>query len=1212
MPAITTTVEKALITTDGEMLQMRFSYPAPTIVVQDATTISFTDNNDDDTMRIQDSANGFGALADKVGQQIAITGATNSANNFYWEIRSYTDAGDITVGIRNNTAQASMTQDRDGVTEAAGASVTISLVEIETNVTSHGTITVGGDVSTVADVIAAPTRQVDHTVYVNLTAELRTPLLWGQSATVSGTAGGVWVYGHGGQNSAFSDYEVFSTSSRMVADTEYGYDNCQFTSVGIGDAPAGITGAADPTTNANLVSLWAADLQGALDGSSVGSTVPLEDQVGSNDITCTVGWDYVATDDAFDNGFAGWKNFNHPTQNWRLQLKPVGSPDWDSGTGHTVIMVAKCTGTANSGTGTISYDQRTVGVGADINGGSASFCRPSSASRRGTQVLTGRCQADGTGHTWINYSKINNSRLAGKDVGFGHMGVNYIEAVMGRIYYFDTALTDEEIESYTRFLLNLYEADWAPSFWIKSDGNDSNLGHATSALATVDEAIQRCAFDSRPHLLFEEGDDLDFSAITSTIFTPQSSNEGGNKDQRKADSTQDPMYPCVLRTVRTSAREPVATLRMNPLADFTVTGSLAPLQNAFIYGLSLRVGEKIPTNSILRNGSDDPVNTTGTAQPYYYRNTTTSEAFYEGTLADGQSYGDQTSVQFVNCHGVGVGIQNVQEDRLTGIATSTQFINCSSSHAWGSGHTLPHFVQTMGMYYYNGLIFPSPGHEPTDSLEPADIFSRGIYDQYDGGGSHVIKNYMVVDDASSPIQFRNGGVLIRSSIVDSPSGWSATLLDSAFIDCIQDGSFTSSAAQDINWGAIAANNASMRFERCLFLPENEGGTVGNAECFKIINDASSQDENATVGSGPANQWAPIGSTWQTTLIKDCTVANRYAYPIRAELAENITVEGCLFQTPNYMIDVNFDDTELASAGYAFTDNVFDSTGTESFATTDSGDRTLSEFEGLITTASGNVEAGIEFQYNTRSFKSYAGKKLVGITDATSLDLALEMVRRKVEMDAYDEEYTYDYIFDWIRNGYYSTSHAGRGAVKTLVDLGGGSSQPPITGGGTGPWGVRASVTDIPKFVEKVRAHSVVLTNRGWEQRLAGTDPDKGLTEVIVAGRFAQEASGNQAPYFFEGVNSLDRTLEGISGAAIKPYIIEIVDPDKVLKGDSVMVGSSDGIPQGLEVIKMSLKSPLEIFAITGTPEVAGSDQLEIVFTDGEDEITAMISYKIEG
>jgi hypothetical protein len=176
---------------------------------------------------------------------------------------------------------------------------------------------------------------------------------------------------------------------------------------------------------------------------------------------------------------------------------------------------------------------------------------------------------------------------------------------------------------------------------------------------------------------------------------------------------------------------------------------------------------------------------------------------------------------------------------------------------------------------------------------------------------------------------------------------------------------------------------------------------------------------------------------------------------------------------------------------------------------------------------------------------------------------------------------------------------------------GTTMNPPPLPKSRGFWGLRASRMDIPKFIQKNFQDSAILTRRGWEQRLPGSNPDKGMTEVVVAGNFGIPAGNNEAPYFFEGVNPLSRTLEGTSGSPINPYIIEIVDPHKVLEGDSVSVVSNVGIPTGLSVQKMSINSPLEIFAIVGTPSSSGTGSFDIVFEDGSSsQIAATITYDI--
>lgn len=160
----------------------------------------------------------------------------------------------------------------------------------------------------------------------------------------------------------------------------------------------------------------------------------------------------------------------------------------------------------------------------------------------------------------------------------------------------------------------------------------------------------------------------------------------------------------------------------------------------------------------------------------------------------------------------------------------------------------------------------------------------------------------------------------------------------------------------------------------------------------------------------------------------------------------------------------------------------------------------------------------------------------------------------------------------------------------------------------GSWGIIGDFTNAPKFIEGVRRNSLILTKRGWEQRLAGTDPSKCLMEVVVAGNFGIPSGSNQSPVHYTGDNPI-RLLTGVSSTAIVPYIIEINDPDKILGGDSVSVGATTGLPVGLSVVKLSLNSPMEVFAITGTPTEAATGNINITFSDtGGGSVMVSIPY----
>ena len=161
------------------------------------------------------------------------------------------------------------------------------------------------------------------------------------------------------------------------------------------------------------------------------------------------------------------------------------------------------------------------------------------------------------------------------------------------------------------------------------------------------------------------------------------------------------------------------------------------------------------------------------------------------------------------------------------------------------------------------------------------------------------------------------------------------------------------------------------------------------------------------------------------------------------------------------------------------------------------------------------------------------------------------------------------------------------------------------------WGVKSSRENIPKFIPEHLRDSCILTDRGWEQRLAGSRRDSGQMEVIIAGNFGSLGGNNSSPRVFNGVNDTSRTLYGIASTAIEPYIIEVQDPDKVLGNDSVSVGSVTGLPTGLSLDKASINSPMEIFRISGTPSGSGSGNIEIIFVDTTGgSVSATIAYDI--
>jgi len=170
---------------------------------------------------------------------------------------------------------------------------------------------------------------------------------------------------------------------------------------------------------------------------------------------------------------------------------------------------------------------------------------------------------------------------------------------------------------------------------------------------------------------------------------------------------------------------------------------------------------------------------------------------------------------------------------------------------------------------------------------------------------------------------------------------------------------------------------------------------------------------------------------------------------------------------------------------------------------------------------------------------------------------------------------------------------------------------PSVGGVAGGWGLTASTANRPLWLGDKIMKSAVLTKRGWETRLPGTDNPE-MMEVVVAGSFGSTVADNQAPEIYEGAFPLTRELSGISGAEISPYFIEIVDPDSGLEADAITPGTTAGLPAGLVVEAASAtSSPVQMFRIVGTADFATSGTATLQFTDaGGSSAVGLVNYNI--
>lgn len=166
-------------------------------------------------------------------------------------------------------------------------------------------------------------------------------------------------------------------------------------------------------------------------------------------------------------------------------------------------------------------------------------------------------------------------------------------------------------------------------------------------------------------------------------------------------------------------------------------------------------------------------------------------------------------------------------------------------------------------------------------------------------------------------------------------------------------------------------------------------------------------------------------------------------------------------------------------------------------------------------------------------------------------------------------------------------------------------------GGNDGYGIYANAASKPKWLTRDTVDSAVLTRRGWEVRASGNGNPRAY-ELIVSGGFGLSSQNNDPPQVYNGIYPINRLLQGISGAAIDPFLIEVVDPNKILNQQVIRVGSTSNVPSGLSIVKISDETtPTDVFVISGTPTQAGSGTMEIIFDDSTGGFTiANVTYSI--
>jgi hypothetical protein len=1008
----TTLLKRARITPDGAVLQMVFQHDAE-IIIDAATTVAFISAGDDMNLTITDTNNGFTPL--EVGDMIEVTGSLASANNFYWLVKTKVSSGEIEVRVRHNATQPNTTQNRDGETSVAGAPITISRIT-GSLVPTCGSITIGGDASTTATVVMCKSEHYLHKVYTYVDAEIATPITWGQNVTLTAAQDAAWVYANGQGNSPLSAYAVGegNKSVRKVAGTRFGYSNMTITDP-LPAAPDGVSGGLDPLDDADLIDYFDPDLEvGYVDGDPISI---LTKQVSGLTQANQGGGQYsLYHTNAFPGGQAGVRKRNDPSSSneWRQSFNTT---NLIGPSGRTFIGVVRWNDNTYPTGPTINF-YNNASWGTDINGGQFGFLCSAApwTNRTGGCVIAVRVDASGNVVEYRNYTSFNRpTPVTSATMKWGFHASADGQSTFGKGIWIDRDVGDATIKQYIRGLLTEYGiTDWAPTFYVSETGDNTNIGDAANPVASISHAMNLCTWGTSQRILIPEGD------VLPTAFLYGSISSGGNQKSRKSDVAMNNKYPVVIRVDKISAVD-------EPTFEAKCTGSLLAQsrngncsQNVMIYGMVPRYQSKIPTTSPFRNIDDDPFDPTPSNQSKFVNGalnhgttpgTPASSTIRSTSYSYPDPYLNELSVSFINCHGVGSSFISFAATTLQAHEIGFDFIECSSVHNWGGGHTLTHYVSAPLFIYYTWPMMPTGGWDP--DAERSDIFSRAIYDQFGRPGCKYIDGLITAYDASSTIQLRNGGYIRRAGIIDASAGAAGKLTHVKFSDFIYEGGCREGSSQQINWGAGSVNAAFCEFEYGLFLPTR--GRGAQPYSIKIDNNPADHNNNGTIGNEPADQWAVLDPQNAKMVVRNCTVAGRFGPFLDARFVYNLVVDRCIISKPGYAFFLRDTEAELSSATISITNCVVDSP-TTGYASVGGVVKTSSQLASICDAFTNNTEQTVIFTDPTRSYQSYARLYLNNDT-AEVEDLVHQIILDRItgnRTQALDPEF----IHTWIKEGFY--------------------------------------------------------------------------------------------------------------------------------------------------------------------------------------------------
>lgn len=956
-----------------------------------ATTVQFTAGTNEFT--ITHSGGGF---ADRsVGDQIEISGAGNDENNGFFRINSKASSYEVTVELRGTGANT------NGVTEAAGNAITISLVPQDTD-TTNGTLTLSNG-STVTIENTSPQND-NHKVYMFSHCTVDPPVCHPSvdgDVTVTGIAGAAWTDGAGNLSPAFSTTAITNYSRRLDADARYDYDNDYLTVHGIGDAPYGVGAAVDPSTHADIVDWWAPDLEtGYTDEDDFDTLVGQE---GVKNLTPRSGtaqkW---AWDEDSINGVTGVRMKSNGGNEWRLAW--TGLTNFGSGSPTTKLMVIFTDD---------AEEAFTIYKPISWNDTSANLLANRFDALTGVAVVAVREDGSGNGDVWYNYSREEVTGISGQArmMNCRKVGGLTVFPRVGRIYEFSSEVSDADLETYVRWLLNFYgAADWAPQIHVAETGNNSNPGTQASPMLTVQGACDKY-FPTSMHETTTGSTNPTFPAFAPQFIVPEGDVvdirlEADTNTRRIHNGYGDANWSSI--RVRRTSSSPYPTFRS--LGDGNGEQELVRVQGggaggvvrkmAFI-GSNLREPRKIPTSSPLREGGDAAFDGGFTTQ-----NRAVS------ILQDGTgSVPTIVEVSVENFHSIGGGkIVTTHEDMATTLECYVSFGRISTAHAHGAGHTNPYFVDGPYIVLRDDWVAPSPGWEPIDSVEIDDSRSHATYDQYSGVGVKAEKRSFVTEPSSHFLQARAGGYVVDGCImVNTGVGVFAASGSVVVKDTLIEGG-RDIASTPVGWGVQSKSSILLKLDNVLML--GAGYTSGYSIEADHSDDFFATD--ATAGPADGAAFLDMNGSYRKVELNAVKIYQRAGTAIEFTGVENSTLTNCTIDQDGPGIVINNSDAEVTAGSHTMTGCTFNLT-TGPIVEVDSATKTLAEYEALLDTASDNSEEAPTFSDATRTVEQYA-QTYLSDGSATANDLALEAVRLR-EAGTYDADIETDTIREWVFAGF---------------------------------------------------------------------------------------------------------------------------------------------------------------------------------------------------